>query len=42
MSLNLHKNRFKMQFENTVEIGNNECRGAPFGEIETESRNLRI
>ena len=25
-----------------IEIGNNEWHGAPFGEIETEPRNLRI
>jgi hypothetical protein len=32
-------------FENVdknIEIGNNEWHGAPFGEIETEPRNLRI
>jgi hypothetical protein len=28
--------------DKNIEIGNNEWHGAPFGEIETEPRNLRI
>ena len=30
------------KLDKNIEIGNNECHGAPFGEIETEPRNLRI
>jgi hypothetical protein len=30
------------KLDKTIEIGNNEWHGAPFGEIETEPRNLRI
>jgi hypothetical protein len=30
------------KLDKNIEIGNNEWHGAPFGEIETEPRNIRI